>query len=129
METQVIKKLLEEKYINAVANELNTHKMLEMFHSDFAIFTPNGTELSKFPLLEWKKVIDDYKADDGRDPSLRILTYEFVSVDVTGTAASVKIRLFRNGELIATDYISLLKFNDDWKIVAKVPYAHVEKPF
>ncbi|WP_165025832.1 nuclear transport factor 2 family protein [Dysgonomonas sp. ZJ279] len=129
MEEQKIEKLLEEKYINAVANELNTDKMLELFHPDFAIFSADGNNLAKFPLLEWKKVIDDYKVDNKGNADLRNLTHEFVFIDITGTAAIAKVQLYRRGELIATDYISLLKFNNDWKIVAKVPYAHIEKPF
>lgn len=56
MEEQQIKDLLEEKYINAVANRLDTDKMLELFHSDFAIFTADGESLIKFPLLAWKKL-------------------------------------------------------------------------
>lgn len=129
MEEQHIKKLLEEKYINAVANKLETDKMLELFHPDFAIFSAGGEELKRFPLLEWKKAVDDYKLDNKGNPELRTLTYDFASIDVTGTAAAVKVLLFRNKELIATDYILLLKFNGVWKIVAKAPYAHVEKPF
>ncbi|PXV67982.1 putative lumazine-binding protein [Dysgonomonas alginatilytica] len=129
MEEQQIKELLEEKYINAVANKLDTDKMLELFHPDFAIFSADGEELKRFPLLEWKKAVDDYKKDNKGNPGLRTLTYDFASIDVTGNAAAVKVLLFRNKELIATDYISLLKFNGVWKIVAKVPYAHVDKPF
>lgn len=129
MEEQQIKELLEEKYINAVANKLETDKMLELFHPDFAIFSADGEELKRFPLLEWKKAVDDYKLDNKGNPGLRTLTYDFASIDVTGNAAAVKVLLFRNKELIATDYISLLKFNGIWKIVAKVPYAHVDKPF
>lgn len=129
MEKQHIKDLLEEKYINAVANKLDTDKMLELFHPDFAIFSADGEELKRFPLLEWKKAVDDYKLDNKGNPALRILTYDFASIDVTGDAAAVKVLLFRNNELIATDYITLLKFNGTWKIVAKVPYAHVDKPF
>lgn len=126
---QQIKELLEEKYINAVANKLDTDKMLELFHPDFAIFSADGEELKRFPLKEWKKAVDDYKQDNKGNPGLRTLTYDFASIDVTGNAAAAKVLLFRNEELIATDYISLLKFNGVWKIVAKVPYAHVDKPF
>lgn len=129
MEQQHIKELLEEKYINAVANKLDTDKMLELFHPDFAIFSADGEELKRFALQEWKKVVDDYKLDNKGNPGLRKLTYDFASIDVTGNAAAAKVLLYRNNELIATDYISLLKFNGVWKIVAKVPYAHVEKPF
>lgn len=129
MEEQYIKELLEEKYINAVANKLDTEKMLELFHPDFAIFSAEGNELKKFPLLEWKKAVDDYKKDNKGNPDLRTLTYDFAFIDITGNAAAVKVLLFRNNELIATDYISLLKFDGTWKIVAKVPYAHVTKPF
>ncbi len=35
-----------------------------------------------------------------------------------------KVEASKNGRLIYTDYLSLLKFEDDWKIVAKVYNAH-----
>jgi len=45
-------------------------------------------------------------------------------VDVTGHAAQVKIELLNQGKHVYTDYLSLLRFNSGWRIVAKVFQEH-----
>jgi hypothetical protein len=41
-------------------------------------------------------------------------------VDVTGNSAMAKVELSKNNKLTYTDYLSLLKFEKNWKIVGKV---------
>ena len=43
---------------------------------------------------------------------------------MTGSAASVKLELHQNDTRIFTDYLSLYKFPDGWKIVGKIYYRH-----
>lgn len=129
MEEHKIKKLIEEGYLNGALNEMNTERMLEVYHPDFAIFFSDGNQLKKLPLRNWKEMVDQYKKSDIRQSGLRNMTYEFKEINVTGKAAMVKLKLFRNGELIFTDYLSLLMFGDSWKIVAKVYNEHVENPW
>jgi hypothetical protein len=38
--------------------------------------------------------------------------------------AAAKIEISKNGKMVYTDYLSLLKFEDGWRIVAKVYHAH-----
>lgn len=129
MEKDIIAQLLERKYLNGAANTMDTEKMLEFFHPDFAIFSSNGQELVKFPLMAWKNVVDEYKADEKGKPGLRNLTHKLDYIDVAGNAATTKVLLYRNGELLATDYISLLKIKGEWRVVSKVAYSHIENPF
>ena len=49
---------------------------------------------------------------------------KFLVVDVTGSAASVKLELHQGDKRIFTDYLSLYKFPDGWKIVGKIYYRH-----
>lgn len=128
-EKELIAQLLDEKYINGVANRMDTDKLLDVFHPDFAIFTTDGNELQKLPLLLWKSIVDDYKMDNKGKPGLRDLTYKLDYIDVAETAATTKVLLFRNEELLATDYISLLKIKGEWQIVSKVAHSHISNPF
>lgn len=129
MEEQKIKRLIEEGYLNGALNEMNTERMLEAYHPDFAIFFSDGSQLKKLPLRNWKAMVDQYKNSDISQSGLRNMTYEFEEINVTDRAAMVKLKLYRNGELIFTDYLSLLMFGDSWKIVAKVYNEHVENPW
>ncbi len=45
-------------------------------------------------------------------------------MDVTGNAAVAKIELFKDSKHVYTDYLSLLKFSDGWKITDKVYFRH-----
>ena len=45
-----------------------------------------------------------------------------VSLDVTGVCESAKIEMRSNNKLLWTDYLSLLKFENAWKIVAKAAH-------
>lgn len=119
-----IKKLLEESYVHGAFNELDAEAMETAFHPDFAIFTPKGEDIEKYPISSWVESTRKRKADPDFDASKNQWQHQFASVDVTGHAASVKIELFRGEKKIFTDYISLLRFDSGWRVVAKVYYRH-----
>ncbi|MEQ9266251.1 MAG: nuclear transport factor 2 family protein, partial [Balneolaceae bacterium] len=64
------------------------------------------------------------KSDPDFDASKNKWEYQFTSVDVTGNSAAVKLELYNEGKHVYTDYLSLLRFDDEWKIVAKVYHQH-----
>jgi len=53
-----------------------------------------------------------------------VVRHEFKLVDVTGTEAVARVELWRDGRHMFTDYLSLYKRPDGWKIAAKTFYAH-----
>jgi hypothetical protein len=57
----------------------------------------------------------------GPRPAIR---HEFTAVDVTGNAATVRLELYRDGKHTFTDYLSLYRFPDGWKIVSKTFQTH-----
>jgi len=120
-----VKEVVMKCYVNGAFNELDTESMAKGFHEDFAIFSAKGEELSKYPIQNWVERTEKRKAED-YDPKSEKNVWEptFDILDVTGGAAQVKIELRNQGKLIFTDYLSLLKFDSGWKIVAKVYYKH-----
>jgi len=119
-----IKKVIEEGYVHGAFNELNPEAMRKTFHEDFAIFSPKGNEISKYPIDTWAKGVEKRKSSDEFDPSKNKWDHKFATIDITGNAAAVKIELSKDGKHVYTDYLSLLKFDDGWRIVAKVYYQH-----
>ncbi|MEM7482835.1 MAG: nuclear transport factor 2 family protein [Acidobacteriota bacterium] len=119
-----IKSLIETSYVHGAFNELNPEAMERGFHPDFAIFSAKGEELSKYPIADWVAGTAERKASEDFDPAKNVWTHHFASVDVTGNAAAVKIELSKDGTLIFTDYLSLLKFDSGWRIAAKIYYRH-----
>ena len=119
-----IKSLIEKSYVHGAFNELDPEALESGFHPDFAIFSPDGEEIKKYPIAAWVEGTAERKADADFDPAENKWEHHFAAVDVTGNAASVKIELSREGKLVYTDYLSLLRFDSGWRIVAKVYHRH-----
>ncbi len=124
-DVEEVKELVYNSYINGAFNELNAEAMRKGFHEDFAIYSPKGEAISKYPIAAWADGVAKRKANnyDPKDPKNK-WEHKFVNVDVTGHAAQVKVELFNQGKHVYTDYLSLLKFESGWRIVAKVYMQH-----
>jgi len=120
-----VKELVLKAYVNGAFNELDADSMQKGFHEDFAIYSTKGEEISKYPIGDWVASVRK-RRDDGYDASAEknIWKPTFASVDVTGGAAQVKVELRNQGKHVYTDYLSLLKFESGWRIVAKVYHKH-----
>lgn len=123
-ECDAVKKVINNAYFNGAFNDLDTESMKRGFHPDFAIFSAKGNELGKYPIAIWIKRTEKRKKEPGFDPAQVARDCKIVKLDVTGGCASAKVEIRKEGKLIYTDYLSLLKFDDGWKIVAKVYHAH-----
>lgn len=119
-----IKKVIEEGYVHGAFNELNPEAMKKTFHEDFAIFSPNGEQINKYPIATWVEGVEKRKGSDEFDPEKNNWDHKFASIDISGKAAAVKVELHKDGTHIFTDYLSLLKFDNGWRIVAKVYHKH-----
>lgn len=119
-----VKALIETCYINGAFNDLNPEAMKKGFHEEFAIFSAKGEKLGKYPIDRWVSSVSQRKSDPDFDPASNRWEHNFASVDVTGNSAAAKVELFKDGRHVYTDYLSLLKFDSGWKIVAKVYHQH-----
>ena len=119
-----IKALVEKAYIHGAFNELNPEAMAEGFHKDFAIFSAKGEELSRYEIADWVAGVAKRKNSPEFDPSKNVWDAKFAIVNATGGSAIAKVELSKDGKHIYTDYLSLLKFDSGWKIVAKVYTKH-----
>ena len=119
-----IERVITSSYFNGAFNELDTESMRKGFHPDFAIFSASGNKISRYPIDTWIKNIEKRKQAPNFDPESSKMDCKIAALDITGGSAAAKIELSKDGNMIYTDYLSLLKFEDGWKIVAKVYYAH-----
>ena len=71
------------------------------------------------PLEMWLNVLNL-----SGQPSGDTVRHVVERVDVTGGTAMVKLQLWINDEHVYTDYFSLYRFSDGWKIVLKVFASH-----
>jgi hypothetical protein len=119
-----VEKVVKASYFNGAFNELDTVSMRKGFHPDFAIFSAKGINISRYPIDAWIKSTEKRKQDPNFDKAQAKMDCKIASLDVTEGCAAAKIEISKNGKMVFTDYLSLLKFEDGWKIVAKVYHAH-----
>lgn len=119
-----VEKVIKASYFNGAFNDLDTKAMRKGFHSEFAIFSAKGNDINRYPIDTWVKGIETRKQAANFDASRSKMDCKIVSIDVTGGCAAAKIEMSKNGNKIYTDYLSLLKFDEGWKIVAKVYHAY-----
>ena len=116
-----IKALIQSAYVEGLQNLGDLDKTKAGFHPDFVLLGLRDGKLTKLPIAEWIASAEKRKADGVKPP---LTTVKFLAVDITGSAASVKLELHQNDQRIFTDYLSLYKFPDGWMIVGKIYYRH-----
>jgi len=124
LEKEAIKKAVIDGYINGVFFKGDPEMVKNNWHKDCDILVFRKGKMVKRPISGW---IERLIKNPG--PSANKITYEFAHVRVTGYAATVVVKIFNNNKTrqIYTDYLSLYKFEDGWKIVAKTYYGHSSK--
>jgi hypothetical protein len=116
-----IKVLIQSAYVDGLQNLGDLEKTKAGFHPDFVLLGLRDGTLTRLPIAEWIASAEKRKADGVKPP---LTVCRFLAVDVTGSAASVKLELHQHDTRIFTDYLSLYRFPDGWKIVGKIYYRH-----
>lgn len=116
-----IKEVIQNAYVDGLQNLGDIEVIENGFHPGFNLLIFRDNLVSTLPIYNWieytkrrKEANPDGVTDDKK------VTVEYEFVDVTGTAAVAKIHLYKEGNKIFTDYLSLYKFEEGWKIVSKI---------
>ena len=91
--------------------------MKPAFHEDATIFGYAGADLFAGPIQRLFDWVDE------NDPATR-LQARIASIDLIGTAATVRLELDNWTGSRYTDMFTLLKVNGEWKIMNKVFHLH-----
>ena len=116
---QVIKKTIEEAYINGIHGTQDEKLIRKGFHKDFNMLILHDNNIDKVDIEEWLKRIEKMKLDNPRLWKNQT-TYKFVFVDVTRNSAVAKLEVYKGEIHFSTDYMLLYKFKEGWKIVSKI---------
>ncbi len=121
-EKDEIKKVITESYVNGIHINPDIDAVNKGFHPGFTMLILNNNQLNKFPLYNWLVSIE--KRSKSNEKQEAKITHNFKMIDITGNAAVVGIEIFKDSKKIYTDYFSLYKFDDGWKIVNKIYFSH-----
>lgn len=118
-----IRKTIETAYVKGIHIDWDVELVKAGFHPAFTMFIYEDGDVRKFTIDEWTKSIERRKLIQVEGPDYEI-TSEIPMVDVTGDAAVARVELYKDGKHIYTDYMSLYRFDDGWKIVGKIYYRY-----
>ena len=121
-EKKAVIQVITDAYVNGVHAKPDPAAMRRGFHPDFRMLVLTDGKMSAVTLEEWATRVAKSAANpDAMRPAVKA---DFPQVDVTGTVASARVELFRDGKHTFTDQLLLYKFGDGWKIVSKAYYTH-----
>lgn len=113
-----IQAVITSAYIEGVHLNRDTEAIRAGFHPEFVMTILGDGGVINATLDQWVERIA------ASSPQEHEIEWEFENVDVTGSAAFVKLAVFEDGTQIYTDYMGLYKFDSGWKIVNKIFYSH-----
>jgi ketosteroid isomerase-like protein len=121
-DVEAVKAVVKSAYVDGVHAKGDPALMRAGFHPTFRMQVLKDGAVSAVTLDEWAARIEKGAREAAAPrPEIR---HEFTTVDVTGDAAVVRLELHRDGKHVFTDYLSLYRFGDGWKIVSKIFQAH-----
>jgi hypothetical protein len=121
-EKKAVIQVITDAYINAVHAKPEAAAMRRGFHPDFRMLVLADGKMNAVTLDEWAGRVEKSAANpNAARPAIKA---EFPVVEIAGTAASVRVEVFRDGKHTFTDYLLLYKFADAWKIVSKTYHTH-----
>lgn len=123
-EQDAVKQVVQSAYVDGIQNNGEIEAIRQGFHPSFNMLRLMDNEIKPYSISEWVAAIEKRRAEAKPGATLVKTEAKFLSIDVTGNAAVVKLELHREGKLIFTDYLSLYKFNEGWRIVSKSYFRH-----
>ncbi len=116
-EEDKIKELIT-KAVTATHQDYDIELTKKLYHEGFEILVLRENHLFPFSRFNWIVDLKEQKKQEKK------ITLDFKYIDVTGTAAIAKFLYFEDGKLSCTDYMSLYKFKEGWRIVNQTTYHH-----
>lgn len=114
-----VRAVIEESYVRGIHNERDPGLIRKGFHPSFVMLIRTDEGVRALPIEEWIASIEKGKKERPEPPAVP-LTSEIPMVDVAENAAVARIEIFRGETHLFTDYMSLYRFEDGWKIVGKI---------
>lgn len=125
-EKKAVAKVIEAAYVRGIHIDRDIDAIEKGFHPEFNMLVQKDDKLIAVPISKWIEKIKAIK-EKKSEPAKVEVKHKFSMVSVAGNAAVARIEIFKNGKHVYSDFMSLYKFSDGWKIVSKIYYSHKHK--
>lgn len=113
-----VRSVIEDAYVRGIHIERDSAAVRRGFHPLFVMSTLRGDQLVQVTLDQWLA-----RMAHGRRNPARV-EHAFDRVEVVGNTATARLRLSMDGRHRFTDFLSLYRFPEGWRIVNKAFQAH-----
>jgi len=120
---EAIRAVITTSYIGGIQNGGSSDDIRKGFHPTFSMLRFIDNDVKPYAIEEWIAAIEKRKLENV--PPQPKAEGKFITYDITGNAATVKLELYRDNKKTFTDYLVLYKFTEGWKIVSKTYYRHL----
>jgi hypothetical protein len=110
-----IRGVIESAYIEGIHKNGSREAIRAGFHPDFVMKVLSDDAVADVTIEQWIGRL----APEGTAPG-REVTYRIPDVSVSGQAAVARVEVMFDGRHVYTDYMSLYRFSEGWRIVAKI---------
>jgi hypothetical protein len=110
-----IRQVITSAYIDGLHMNGSRDDIRAGFHPDFVMKVLGDNGVTDVTIEEWIARLPA----EGNAPGYEV-TARFPQVIVTGTAAVAQVEVMYDGDQVFTDYMSLYRFPEGWRIVAKI---------
>ena len=119
-----IKEVVDRAYVQGVHIDGDPAKIRSGMHDSFIMLVRNGDQVTALTRDAWIERIEKGKAQRKEEEKRPETKAEIDVIDRSGDTAVARVKLYRDGKQIFTDYISLYRFDSGWKLVGKVFHRH-----
>lgn len=114
--------VVQAAYVDGVHRHADAAAFRAGFHDSFVMYVNGPDGVTTVTREDWAARLEKAAADpDRKTPNIAA---DLEIVGESGDAAVVKVELSRDGKHLFTDFLSLYRTADGWKVVAKVYQRH-----
>lgn len=118
-----IRDVIEQFYFEVVYDDKDLSELAKGFHEEFNMYVLYDNKIDKRSLLKWTERLENVRARNAQAQRPQY-SFEPKLIDVTGPTGIAKIEIYADGKLKYTDYLSLYRFKEGWKIMTKLFTQH-----
>ena len=114
-DAEEIRSVIMSAYIHGLQSNGSRNDIRAGFHPEFVMKVLGEGAVTNVTIEDWIGRLPP----EGQAPD-RTITADIPTVDVAGDAAVARVLVHYDGEHVFTDYMSLYRFPEGWRIVAKI---------
>jgi hypothetical protein len=114
-EVKAVQVAIKEFFVKGFYHDRDVEVVKKGFHPNFTMLALREDNVEAIPLSKMIEKLEKWKQ---KEPEIKNKKeFKLSMLDVVGNAAVARLDAFSEGKCDFTDYLSLYKFNDGWKIV------------